>query len=113
MSYSYLYLHDLYPTVSDIDFMISLYYCSMLCIIRQLVLVHRYPLKYLNVCSSMISIIRKVGAPREIYTRVSFINVDIVSGLIKCCWMSLFSTVHRGSLQVVATLFCAIVILHV
>jgi len=43
ISYSYLYLHDLYHAVFDIYFMITLYYCYMLCMIKQLPLVHRYP----------------------------------------------------------------------
>ena len=29
------------------------------------------------------------GSARD--TRVSFANVDMVSGLVKCCWMSPFS----------------------
>ena len=56
ISYSYLYWHDLYPAVSDIYFMISLYAYFMLCMIRQLALVHRYPFQYSNVCSSMMSV---------------------------------------------------------
>ena len=46
-------------------------------------------------------------------TRVSLTSVDMVSGLDKCCWMSLFLMVCRGSLQVVTVLFSAIVILHI
>ena len=38
-------------------------------------------------------------------TRVSVINVDMVSGLIKCCWVLSFPTVCRGSQQVVIALF--------
>ena len=40
ISYSYLYCHDLYPAVSDIYFMISLYAYFMLCMIRQLASVY-------------------------------------------------------------------------
>ena len=36
LPYSYLYLHDLYPAVSDIDFMISLLCYYMLCLVREL-----------------------------------------------------------------------------
>ena len=36
LSYSYLFLHDLHLTVSDVYFMISLYAFSILCMIRQL-----------------------------------------------------------------------------
>ena len=37
LSYSYLYLHDLYPAVSDIDFMISLLFYYIFCLVRDLV----------------------------------------------------------------------------
>ena len=36
LPYSYLYLHDLCPAVSDIDFMISLLCYYMLCLVREL-----------------------------------------------------------------------------
>ena len=39
LTYSYLYSYNLYPAVSDIYFMISLYAYFMLCMIRQLALV--------------------------------------------------------------------------
>jgi hypothetical protein len=51
------------------------------------------------------------GSARD--TRVSLTSVDMVSGLVKCCWMSPFPTVCRDSLQVVTGLFSAIIILHV
>jgi len=35
ISYSYLYLHDLYSTVSDMYFMISLYLYFIPCMIRR------------------------------------------------------------------------------
>ena len=44
---------------------------------------------------------------------VSLTSVDMVSWLVKCCWMSPFPTVCRGSLHVVTALLSAIVILHV
>ena len=45
LSYSYLYLHDLYLVVSDIDFMISVLCYYMFClVIRYLVLVNFYML---------------------------------------------------------------------
>ena len=44
LSYSYLYLHDLYPAVSDIDFMISLLCYYMFCLVRDLVLINFYML---------------------------------------------------------------------
>ena len=39
LSYCYLYLHDLYSVVSDIDFMFSLLCYYLLCLVRRLVLV--------------------------------------------------------------------------
>ena len=77
LTYSYLYLHEISPTVSDIHFIISLLCYYMLCMIRQLVLVHWYPFQYSKVCSSMMSIHPKGwGSTRN--TRVSLINVDMV-----------------------------------
>ena len=66
ISYSYLYLHGLCPTVSDIDFMISLFCDYMLCLVRDFILVNFYMLQYSYVCSSMISIHLKGGALRGI-----------------------------------------------
>ena len=42
------------------------------------------------------------GSARD--TRVSFTDVDVVSRLVKCCYMSPFLMVCRGSRQVVTTL---------
>ena len=50
LSYSYLYLHDICPMVTDIDFMISLLCYYMLCLVRDLVLVNFYMLQYSYVC---------------------------------------------------------------
>ena len=63
LSYRYLYLHDLCPAVSDIEFMISLFCYYMLCLVRDLVLVNFYMLKYSYFCSSMISVHPKVETP--------------------------------------------------
>ena len=95
ISYSYLYLHDLYHVVSDIYFMYL-----MICMIRQLDLVHRYPFQYSYVCSVMSVHSKGWGSVRD--TRVSLINVDMVSRFIKCCWMSPFPMVCRGSLLTLA-----------
>ena len=84
LSYSHLYLHDLYPAVSDIEFMISLLCYYMLCLVRDLVLDNFYMLQYSNVCSSMMSVHPKGGGSAQ-DTRVSLTNVDMVSGLAKCC----------------------------
>ena len=98
--------------VPDIDFMISLLCYYMLCLVRDLVLVNFYMLQYLYVCSSMMFVhLKGGGSARD--TRVSLTSVDIVSRLVKCCWMLPFPTVCRGSLQVVIALFSAITILHI
>ena len=84
----------------------------MLCMVRELVQVNFYMLQYSYVCSSIISVHSKGGG--SVWdTRVSLISVDMVSRLDKCCWMSSFPTICRGSLQMVTVLFSAIVILHV
>ena len=84
LSYNYLYLHDLCPAVSDIEFMISLLCYYMHCLVRDLVLVNFYMLQYSYVCSSMISVHPKGGGSAR-DTIVSLVNADMVSGLIKCC----------------------------
>jgi len=112
LSYSYLYLHDLCPAMSDIEFMISFLCYDMLCIVRELLLPNFYMLQYSYVCLSMMFVHPKGGGSAW-DTRVSLITVGMMSGLNKCCWMSPFPTVCRGSLQVVTSLFSAIVILHI
>ena len=42
------------------------------------------------------------GSSRD--TRVSLTSVDMVSRLVKSCWMSTIPTVYRGSRQVVTAL---------
>ena len=61
LSCSYLYLHDICPVVTDIDFMVSLPFYYMLCLVRDLVLVNFYMLQYSYVCSSMIYVHLKGG----------------------------------------------------
>ena len=97
LSYSYQYLHGVYPEVSHIYFMICVHYCPVLEMISKLTLELWYLFLYSYVFSSMMSIHPK-GGGSALNTRVSLINVDMVSGLIKCCWLSPFSTVCRGSL---------------
>ena len=76
--------HDLCPAVSDIDFMISLLYYYILCMVRQTTLVYLYLLRYSYVCSSMMSVHPKGGG--SVWdTRVSLTSVDMVSRLAKCC----------------------------
>ena len=77
--------------MSDIEFMISLLCYYMHCLVRDLVLVNFYMLQYSYVCSSMMSAHPKGGGSAR-DTRVSLTNVDMVSRLAKCCWMSHFST---------------------
>ena len=84
----------------------------MLCLVRDLVLVNFYMLQYSYVCSSMMSVHPKGGGSAR-DTRVSLTSVDMVSELIKCCWILPFPMVCRGSMQVVTALFSAIVNLHV
>ena len=91
LSYSYLYLHDLYPAISDIYFMICVHCCPMHEMISQLALELWYPFQYSYVCSSMMSVHPKGGGSAS-DTRVSLVKAEVVSGLIKCSWMSPFST---------------------
>ena len=84
LSCSYLYLHDLCPAVSDIEFMISLPCYYMLCLVRDLVLVNSYMLQYSYVCLSMMFVHPKGGGSAW-DTRVSLITVGMMSGLNKCC----------------------------
>ena len=48
-------------------------------------------LQYLYVCSSVMSVHSDGGGSAR-DARVSLTNVDVVSRLDKCCWMSPFST---------------------
>jgi hypothetical protein len=104
LNYGYQYLHDLYFELSDICFMIWLRYHSVLTLryrpvlmmVNILALELWKLLQYLYVCSSMMSIHPEGGGfARD--TRVSLTSVDVVSRLVKCCWMSPFPTVCRGS----------------
>ena len=61
LSYNYLYFHDLYPVVSNIDFMINLLCYYIFCMVRQSDLVYLYMFQYLNVCSSMMSVYPEGG----------------------------------------------------
>ena len=92
LSYSYSYLHDLCPTVSYINFMFRLLCYCMLCLVRNLVLVNFYMLQYLYVCPSVMYVHSKGGGSAR-DTRVSLAIVDMVSRLVKCCWMSPFPMV--------------------
>ena len=106
--------------LSDICFVICHCYHSMLALhdrpvlamVNILALELYQLLQYSYICSNVLSVhLEGGGSVRD--ARVSLTSVDMVSGLDKCCWMSPFPTVCRGSLQVVTILFIAIVILHV
>ena len=57
-------------------------------------------LQYSYVCSSVMSVHPEGGGSAR-DTRVSLTSVDMVSRLVKSCWMSTIPTVCRGSRQVV------------
>ena len=60
-------------------------------------------LQYSYICSSMMSIYPEGGGSAR-DTRVSLTDVDVVSRLVKCCWMLPFPMVCRGNRQVVTAL---------
>ena len=92
--------------------MLSLFCYYNLCLLRHLILVNFYMLQYSNVFSSMMCVHSKRGGSVQ-GTRVLPASVDMVSRLVKCCWMSPFPTVCRGSLQVVKSPFSVFLIFHV
>ena len=103
LNYGYRYLLDLYSDYSDIYFVIWLRYRPVLAMVNILALELWQLLQYSYVCSSMMSVHPEGGGfARD--TRVSFTNVDVMSKLVKCCWMSPFPTICRGSRQEVTAL---------
>ena len=60
-------------------------------------------LQYSYVCSSVMSVHPEGGGSTR-DARVSLTNVDAVSRQDKCCWMSPFFKVYRGSRQVMIAL---------
>ena len=112
LDYGYRYLLEVCSDLSDICFLIWLRYCSMLalhdCPVLAMVNISALELyqllQYSYVCSSVMYIHPEGGrCVRD--TRVSLTIVDMVSRLAKCCWMSTFLMVCRGSWQVVTALF--------
>jgi hypothetical protein len=81
LSSRFIYSHSLYSAVSDIYATISLYLYLTPCMIRRVNLVPRQLFRYSYVCSSMMSVHPK-GRCSARDTRLSLINVDMVSGLI-------------------------------
>ena len=84
--------------------MLALHDRPVLAMVNILVLELYQLLQYSYVCSSMMSVHPKGGGSAR-DTRVSLTSVDMVSRLAKCCWMSTFLMVCRGSWQVVTALF--------
>ena len=97
--YGYRYLLEVCSELSNICFVIWLRYHSMLAlhdrpmlaIVNILALKLYQLLQYSYVCSSVMSVHPKGGGSAR-DTRVSLTNVDVVSRLDKCCWMSPFLT---------------------
>jgi len=71
--------------------MLALHDCPMLAKINILALELYQLLQYSYVCSSVMSVHPK-GGGTVWDARVSLTNVDMVSILDKCCWMSPFPT---------------------
>ena len=103
---------EVFSELSDIYFMIWLRYHSMLALhdrpmlamVNILALELCQLFQYSYVCSSVMSVhLEGVGSVWD--ARVSLTNVDVVSRLDKCCWMSTFPIVCRGSWQVLTALF--------
>ena len=83
--------------------MLSLHDHPVLVMVNTLALELWQLLQYSYVWSSGMSV-HPEGGGSAWDARVSFANVDVVSRLVKYCWMSPFSTVCRGSRQVVTAL---------
>ena len=71
--------------------MLALYNRPMLVMVKILALELWQLLQYSYVCSSVMSIHSEGGGSAR-DTRVSLTNVDVVSRLAKCCWISPFLT---------------------
>jgi len=104
LDYGYRYLLEVCSELSDICFLIWLRYHLMLAlhdrpllaIVNILALELYQLLQYLQVCSSVMSVHPEGGGSAR-DTKVSLASVDMVSRLAKCCWISIFPTVCRGS----------------
>ena len=109
--YGYRYLLEVYSELSVICFMswlhyysiISLHNCPVLEIVSLSFLELYQMLQYSYDCSSMMFVHPKGGGSAW-DTRVLLINVDVVSGLIKCCLMLPFHMVCRDHRQVVTAM---------
>ena len=93
----YQYLLDVYSELSGICFLSWLRYYSILVLydrpVQEMVSLLFLELcqlfQYSYVCSNMMSVHPEGGGSAR-DARVSLTNVDMVSRLDKCCWMSLF-----------------------
>ena len=111
LDYGYRYLPEVCSESSDICFLIWLHYYSMLALYDHPVLemvsiscLELYQLlQYSYVCSSVMSVHPEGGSSAR-DTRVSLTSVDMLSRLVKCCWMSTIPTVCRGTRQVLTAL---------
>ena len=83
--------------------MLALHDRPMLDIVSLLFLELYQLLQYSYDCSSVMSVHPEGGGSAR-DTRVSLTSVDMVSRLVKSCWMSTIPTFCRGSLQVVTAL---------
>ena len=84
--------------------MLALHDRSVLVMVNILSLELYQLLRYSYVCSSVMSVHSDGGGSAR-DARVSLTNVDVVSRLDKCCWISTFPTVCRGSRQMMTILF--------
>ena len=108
LDYGYRYLLKVCSELSDICFLIRLRYCSMLALHDRpvLAMVNISALEFYQLLQySYVSSVHLEGGSSARDGRVSLTSVDMVSRLAKCCWMSTFPTVCRGSRQVVTALF--------
>ena len=104
LDYGYPYLLEVYSELLDLYFVIWLHYhtmlelcnCPVLVMVNIIALEFWQLLQYSYVCSSVISV-HLEGGGSAWDARVSFANVDVVSRLVKCCWILPFPTVCRGS----------------
>ena len=99
LDYDYRYLLEVCSELLDIYFVIRLRYHSMLALhdrpvlamVNILALEFFQMLQYSYVCSSVMSV-HPEGGGSAWDARVSLTNVDVVSRLAKCCWLSPFPT---------------------
>ena len=99
LDYGYRYLLEVCSELSDICFVIRLLYhsmlalhdCPVLAMVNILALELYYLFLYSYVCSSVMSVHPEGGSSAR-DARVSLTNIDMMSKLDNCCWMSPFPT---------------------